>query len=379
MPILRKLSNVAKIRKSFNSKLQAPITLNINLTSLCNSRCIFCELADAMNIERDKELSTKEVFDIINQAAEMGIGEIGIGGGEPLIRKDAYDILAFAKEKGLDIGLASNGIIFSGMSEDEILKLKELVSYIPVSIDSIDPKENDKIRGIKGAFEKTTEGVKRLKALGFSNIGMNSVIMKSNFRMIPDLVKLAAELGIKVLTFQPVNHHSNYPFISPLEGKEEFLPDERDFDSLQKAKNEGLKILDSQKELKSNLKSLKLWALEYFKYCRTREYFFNHVNDLKYFRCYVPFAYLNIDWQGRIIPCFIMESTLNVRDLPLKEIWYDGLEEFRDHLRKEKYYEACRRCFCSFPFNLENSVLFSPLMNISLFKKLYLANLKYYF
>jgi MoaA/NifB/PqqE/SkfB family radical SAM enzyme len=378
MSIIRKIKNTRKIRKSFNSVLQPPKALNINLTSICNSRCIFCELLDRKNMEKDKELSTKEVFDLINQAADMGIGEFGIGGGEPLERKDTMDILALIKEKGLNIGLASNGIIFSKLNDDELLKLKELVSFIPVSIDSVDPQENDRIRGVKGAFEKTIEGVKRLKALGFENVGMNSVVMKSNFIMIPELVKLAAKLGVRVLTFQPVNHYSNYPFISPLSEKEEFLPDEGNFEELQRVIKKGLENLNKERGLKSNLKFLNLWVVEYFKFCQTREYFFKHVSGLNYFRCYVPFSYINIDWQGRVIPCFIMESNLNVKEKSLKEIWYEGLKEYRECLKEEKYYDACRRCFCSFPFNLENSVLFSPLKNIKLFKKLYLENLKYY-
>jgi len=378
MSVARKLSNTRRIHRNFNGRAAPPITLNINLTSLCNSRCVFCELKEKANIRRDEELSTGELLDIIDQAAEMGVREIGIGGGEPLLRGDAEEIISFAREKNLDVGLASNGMIFSLLSDEDLLMLKENVSFIPVSIDSVDPEENDRIRGVEGAFEKTINGFKRLKELNFNNLGINSVIMKSNFMMIPDLLKLAIELEARVLTFQPVNHESNYPFINSLDGKEDFLLGEEDLEGLQSAIDEGLKILKKQRKLTSNLNSFKIWAAEYFKYCNSDDYFFRHVEELNYFRCYVPFAFLNLDWQGRVIPCFIMESDMHVRDLSLQEIWYKGLHEFREHLREGKYYDACRRCFCSFPFNLENSVLFSPFKNSRLFKRLYLDNLRYY-
>lgn len=112
-----------------------PSTAVIELTSRCNHKCFFCSCPweydkDYLN----SELSTKEWFAVIDKYMENGISHITFTGGEPLMRDDLFDIISYASQRGLSLGLISNG---RKINEDFLVKLSEYNVLLSISVPGI--------------------------------------------------------------------------------------------------------------------------------------------------------------------------------------------------------------------------------------------------
>lgn len=131
----------------------------IYATMSCNLSCIHCYVPSSPNIKIRNELTTEELFKIIDFASKKMVKEIRLTGGEPLLRKDIIDVINYALSKGLRVSIETNGLL---ISEEFLQSLKYLSRvYFGVSLDG--PKEvHEKIRG-KGTFDKTVNAILLLK------------------------------------------------------------------------------------------------------------------------------------------------------------------------------------------------------------------------
>ncbi len=149
------------------NKLGSIGTIDMELSVVCNLRCSFCwwwgenGIAFKLFKERDplvtQELTTQEIFDIVDQVAKHK-PSIYLSGGEPFIRKDTVDIIEYMSKKGLAVLTNNNGTVLSDEKLQRLARIKNLT--INFSIDGT-REVHDKIRG-KGMFDKTTSTVKKL-------------------------------------------------------------------------------------------------------------------------------------------------------------------------------------------------------------------------
>ena len=77
-------------------------------TGACNARCKYCNV-DATGKHAPREMTTQEAFHLVDEVHKFGVRWFGIKGGEPLMRKDIFEIVAYAKSKGLNVCLLTNG------------------------------------------------------------------------------------------------------------------------------------------------------------------------------------------------------------------------------------------------------------------------------
>jgi len=138
----------------------APFEIVWNVTYSCNLKCAHCyENAGAPR----PELSTEEARQVIDRFSNLsgtGLPALSFSGGEPLTRKDFFELLTYARKHVNYISVASNGTL---ITKDNANKLKESgASYVEISLDGASPRIHDEFRGVKGAFEKTLDGVKKL-------------------------------------------------------------------------------------------------------------------------------------------------------------------------------------------------------------------------
>lgn len=151
-----------------------------------------------------KSLPTKAVKNIIDKLAEAGIYSIFFTGGEPFIRKDILELLKYAIDYGMNVTTSTNGSL---ITEDIANKLNKIgLDEIQVSLHGL-KETHDKITGIKGAYEKTMNGIKNLIK---NNVGVivASVGMKMNYKELPQLASLLADMGVlayRVLRLMPNN------------------------------------------------------------------------------------------------------------------------------------------------------------------------------
>lgn len=174
-----------------------PYAISWNTTYRCNLRCSHCYLdTNALTRQSASELSTQEGLQLIDQMAGLNPNLLLIlTGGEPLLRKDIYDLAAYASQKGMMVVVGTNGNL---IDDDIAKKLKESgVTGIGISLDSIVPERHDKFRGIPGAWDDTLNGIEACRRQGIE-FQIQTTITRENFHEIPDMIEFSYNLGAKV-------------------------------------------------------------------------------------------------------------------------------------------------------------------------------------
>lgn len=127
------------------------------MTLRCNLNCLHC--GSAAGKARSTELSTKEGVQLIHDLAKIGSREVCFMGGEPLLRKDWYELAKEVKKLGMEFLIISNGF---NINEEIMNKLATLDPYaVATSLDGGTAKTHDYIRGRKGSFDKVMEYISR--------------------------------------------------------------------------------------------------------------------------------------------------------------------------------------------------------------------------
>lgn len=187
-------------------KLTAPYEINIDLTFRCNLKCIFCYASSAAMDDQPNDLSTDEVFDIIDEFKALKGAFILFGGGEPFIREDFLEIFKYTKSKGLWTYVITNGSLITEEVAYEYAKYyNPLFDKIQVSLDGSTPEINDKQRGVKGAFTNTVSGIANLVATGKIKPIINTVVTQINYADVPNILNLA--IAHHALTFRCLKVH----------------------------------------------------------------------------------------------------------------------------------------------------------------------------
>lgn len=178
-------------------KLCSPFLIVWNFTNACNLKCKHCYQNASKPLPT--ELTLQEKLNILSQLDEAGVPLIALSGGEPTIHPDFLKIVEEGSRRGIYMAVATNGLTFSSM-DFTVKALRAGLKYVEVSLDSVNPEIHDEIRGVKGAWEKTVNGVKNLVKMNAS-VGLAMTITKLNYREAEDMVKLGEELGVKRVIF----------------------------------------------------------------------------------------------------------------------------------------------------------------------------------
>jgi MoaA/NifB/PqqE/SkfB family radical SAM enzyme len=165
--------------------------LMFGITYNCQLKCPHCCVGNYEN-EPVRELTTDEIKDILDQSAKAFV--INFFGGEPTMRLDLIELIKYASERSVYVFCDTNGI---KITKNYAKQLRESgLELLYVSIDSPVPEKHDKLRGMKGLFNKAVQGIKnaldvRLKC------ALSTYITKENLANgeFEDVIKLAKNLG----------------------------------------------------------------------------------------------------------------------------------------------------------------------------------------
>ncbi len=164
-----------------------------NITNQCNLSCTHCYINAGPNKQRRDELSLNEAKAFIDDLAEMRIPLLMFTGGEPIVRRDFWDLVAYAKSNGLKLALSSNGTL---ITKEIAKKIKEAeIEYVGISLDGANEKTHDTIRGQSGSFNKSVEALKNCVEIGVK-CGVRVTATRDNYREIPDLLDLLIQLNV---------------------------------------------------------------------------------------------------------------------------------------------------------------------------------------
>jgi len=160
-------------------------------TAGCNLRCIHCRRQDVLAKGAPDELTTAEGLKLIDDLALMGKPVLIFSGGEPLFRRDIFELMAHARGRGLPLALATNGTL---VGDAMAKKLKDAgVYYASISLDGATPAVHDAFRGA-GNFERAVRGLKAMKAAGIS-VQVNFTVTRRNVHEVEAMHRLVSEIG----------------------------------------------------------------------------------------------------------------------------------------------------------------------------------------
>ena len=185
----------ASIQKNGVSKGYGPVVV-WNCTRTCNLKCKHC-YADSDNKKYQEELSTEEAKVLIDNLQEFRVPVVLFSGGEPLLRKDLFQLLQYAKQRNIRSTISTNGTL---IDKEIASKLKQCgVGYVGISLDGIGEK-HDKFRRTKGSFDSALKGIRSCKEAG-QKVGLRFTINKYNYNDLGDIFYLIKEERINRVCF----------------------------------------------------------------------------------------------------------------------------------------------------------------------------------
>jgi MoaA/NifB/PqqE/SkfB family radical SAM enzyme len=180
-------SSILKLDKAY-----PPSYVIWDSTRRCNLACEHC---GASKEKYTKELTTEQIKSFVKQLAEFKVKFFAVTGGEPLVRKDLFEILSFANGLGIRTGIATNGFLIDEQIAKKIKKSN--VSSIQISIDGLEETHN-KIRGNKQSFQKAMGAIDLLKEINIPILSVASTITPHNLQELDGLRDTLTSKGISM-------------------------------------------------------------------------------------------------------------------------------------------------------------------------------------
>lgn len=162
-----------------------------NLTRRCNLKCRHCYTVSA-DVDFPGELSPEQAMETLEDLGRFRVPALILSGGEPLDRKDMFEIAARARKLVRMLALSTNGTKIHGETADRVAEIG--FDYVGISIDGIGAT-NDWFRGVEGAFAEALRGVRECKKRGI-RVGLRFTLTESNHQHLKDIIKLCDDEGV---------------------------------------------------------------------------------------------------------------------------------------------------------------------------------------
>jgi mycofactocin biosynthetic radical S-adenosylmethionine protein MftC len=179
--------------EQLKSGLDAPICLTWELTYACNLACIHCLSSSGRRDPR--ELSTEQCLHVIDELARMQVFYINIGGGEPTIRQDFFQIIDHSVARGVGVKFSTNGSRIDAATARRLSGTDYI--DIQISLDGADASTNDAVRG-EGSFATAIEAMDHLAAANFGQFKISVVCTRQNIPQLDAFEALAASYGAEL-------------------------------------------------------------------------------------------------------------------------------------------------------------------------------------
>ena len=174
-----------------------PYTISWNLTQRCNQQCAHCYLSAFPHATSTEELTTEECFRVMDEMAGVNPDLLLIlTGGEPLLRKDLFDLAGYAVHRGFSVVLGTNGFL---LQEKQATAMRQHgIQGASISLDSTDPVRHDAFRQFPGSWEGAIRATQVLRAEGLP-FSLHMSVTEWNVGEIPAMIDLARHLDARVL------------------------------------------------------------------------------------------------------------------------------------------------------------------------------------
>jgi mycofactocin radical SAM maturase len=177
----------------FERGLAAPICLTWELTYACNLACVHCLSSSGRRDPR--ELSTAECRAVIDELQRMQVFYVNVGGGEPTVRKDFWELVSYATENAVGVKFSTNGSRID-RERAEWLAAADYLD-VQVSIDGASAAVNDAVRG-PGSYETALAALEHLAAAGFEQPKISVVVTRHNAGQLDEFKAIADRYGAQL-------------------------------------------------------------------------------------------------------------------------------------------------------------------------------------
>jgi len=180
--------------------LAVPLSVHLDVTYRCNERCEHCYL----DHDDHGEMTTAEIRNLLGQLQEAGVFFLTLSGGEPLVRRDCFEIIEHARSLQFNVKLKTNAVLIRAK---QARRLKALgVEQVQISVYSHRAEVHDAVTKLPGSLSRTLAGIRLLKAHGLK-VSVANVLMNSNSSDSEGVRALAGEIGA---------HYTLDPTITPM-------------------------------------------------------------------------------------------------------------------------------------------------------------------
>ena len=173
--------------------LDAPICLTWEITYACNLQCVHC--LSSSGIRDPRELSTDQAKAVLDELRDLQVFYINIGGGEPMIRKDFFEILEHAEANDIGVKFSTNGTYITAENARRLAAMNYL--DIQISLDGVDAATNDAVRG-KGSYATAIAAMNHLRDANFGQFKISVVVTRHNVDQLDAFKALADSYGAQL-------------------------------------------------------------------------------------------------------------------------------------------------------------------------------------
>ena len=300
--------------------LSAPLGLLAELTHRCPLACPYCSNPLAL-VDRAAELDTATWARVFHEAADMGVLQVHLSGGEPAARRDLTDLVAAAHDAGLYTNLITSAI---GLDSQRLAQLKTAgLDHVQLSVQDLDAASADRIAGYPGAHDRKIAFARAVTGLGLA-FTLNAVVHRANIARVADFAELALTLGAGRVEIA----HAQY-YCWALRNRAALMPTRDQVIA-------AMETLERVRPLYANRLAIDLVTPDY--YARRPK------------ACMGGWARrtLNVTPAGRVLPCHAAETIpglefWSVPDHALADIWAAS-PAFNAYRGTDWMQEPCRSC-----------------------------------
>ena len=308
----------SKIRYSQYPVLNGPNQISWLITNQCNLRCSHCGNTSMAKLEN--EMSREECLKFIDECADLSVFILNVSGGEPFLRKDWFEILSYARKRGIETGITTNG---TTVNEDVAKKIKMLGAFnVHISLDGIG-KVHDDFRNRPGVYKSVLNTIRLFRKYRIP-FGVTTSITKRNFADLENVKNFVKENRINSWNLYyalPVGCLSKAESITP----EEYY-------------KFAQKVVQFKEELKGITEISVGDSLGYFGRLNVR--------DSVWTGCGAGLSGCAVDAEGNVKGCPIQHDKFNegnIRETPLREIWLNK-KAFVYNSEPQKLIKHCKSC-----------------------------------
>ena len=306
-------------------------------TARCNSRCVSC---DWWKADGATDLSLDEIKVLAAQLPALGVRTVLFSGGEPLLRREVYEIAGLFRSHGSKAHLLTSGLFL----ERDADRVASSFENVTISLDGHTRAMYQEIRGVDG-LAVVERGVRKIKSVSpHLPVRARSTLHRYNFRELPNLIDKARGLGLDQISFLAADVTSEAFGRMSLRTQSSthgLLLNEQEVE-------EFARIVEQTIQSHSRDFASRFVAESPEKLRRLPRYYAAQLGLAKFppLSCNAPWVSAVIEADGAVRPCYFHASIGNIREKPLRDILNREMRDFRATLDVSKN-KVCEKCVCS--------------------------------